>query len=122
MVPTSPLIDPQCLDGQYRETLPPANADISALSSDYSPDAWRAYVEGVLRARYPLGWTIVEDALVGSAPDTGDTVEAFTDFIDRLLTQVDSSPSGAPSCPHSREGRAFLGLGLCVRHGYPVPA
>ena len=54
------------------------------------------------------------DALVGSAPDTGDTVEAFTDFIDRLLTQVDSSPSGAPSCPHTREGRAFLGLGSCV--------
>jgi len=57
---------------------------------------------------------LVEDALVGSAPDTGDTVEAFTDFIDRLLTQVDSSPSGAPSCPHTREGRAFLGLGSCV--------
>ena len=58
---------------------------------------------------------LVEDALVGSAPDTGDTVEAFTDFIDRLLTQVDSSPSGAPSCPHTREGRAFLGLGSRVR-------
>ena len=59
---------------------------------------------------------LVEDALVSSAPDTGDTVEAFTDFIDRLLTQVDSSPSGAPSCPHPREGRAFLGL------GYPMLA
>ena len=57
---------------------------------------------------------LVEDALVGSAPDTGDTVEAFTDFIDRLLTQVDSGPSGAPSCPHTREGRAFLGLGPCA--------
>jgi len=37
---------------------------------------------------------LVEDALVGGPPDTGyDTVEAFTDFIDRLLTQVDTSPS-----------------------------
>ena len=76
-VPTSPLIDPQCLDGQYRETLPPANADISALSSDYSPDAWRAYVEGVLRARYPLGWTIVEDALVEAPDQLGDCLDAF---------------------------------------------
>ena len=41
---------------------------------------------------------LVEDALVGGPPDTGyDTVEAFTDFIDRLLTQVDTSPSGAPN-------------------------
>ena len=77
VVPTSPLIDPQCLDGQYRETLPPANADISALSSDYSPDAWRAYVEGVLRARYPLGWTIVEDALVEAPDQLGDCLDAF---------------------------------------------
>tara|TARA_B100000795_G_scaffold250456_1_gene218648 strand:- start:250 stop:462 length:213 start_codon:yes stop_codon:yes gene_type:complete len=31
---------------------------------------------------------LVEDALVGGPPDTGDTVEAFTDFIDRLLTRL----------------------------------
>jgi hypothetical protein len=46
---------------------------------------------------------LVEDALVGGPapcpPDTGDTVEAFTDFIDRLLTQVDCSPSCAPAVP-----------------------
>ena len=30
---------------------------------------------------------LVEDALVDGPPDTGDTVEAFTDFIDRLLTR-----------------------------------
>ena len=48
-----PADRPQCLDGQYRETLPPASADISALSSDYSPDAWHAYVRA--SARYPLG-------------------------------------------------------------------
>ena len=50
---------------------------------------------------------LVEDALVGGPPDTGDTVEAFTNFIDRLLTQVDCSPSGAPSRPHTREARAL---------------
>ena len=50
---------------------------------------------------------LVEDALVGGPPDTGDTVEAFTDFIDRLLTQADTSPSGAPSRPHTREARAL---------------
>ena len=54
---------------------------------------------------------LVEDALeVGGPPDTGDTVEAFTNFIDRLLTQVDCSPSGAPSRPHTREARALWAL------------
>ena len=47
---------------------------------------------------------LVEDALVGP-PDAGDTVEAFTDFIDRLLTQVDTSPSGVPSRLHARRKR-----------------
>lgn len=57
---------------------------------------------------------LVEDALeVGVPPDTGDTVEAFTNFIDRLLTQVDCSPSGAPSRPHTSEARA-LGPGSCA--------
>ena len=75
--------------------------DVEAASS-----SWRTSLDPIFN---PVD-VLVEDALVGSA-DTGDTVEAFTDFIDRLLTQVDSSPSGAPSCPHTREGRAFLGLG-----------
>jgi len=33
---------------------------------------------------------LVEDALVDGGADQGDTVEAFTDFIDSLLTQVDT--------------------------------
>jgi len=79
-------------------------------TSGFNPIAsssWRTSLDPIFN---PVD-VLVEDALVGSAPDTGDTVEAFTDFIDRLLTQVDSSPSGAPSCPHTRKGRAFLGLG-----------
>lgn len=67
---------------------------------------------GVLCARgfNPID-VLVEDALeVGGPPDTGDTVEAFTNFIDRLLTQVDCSPSGAPSRPHTREARALWAL------------
>ena len=46
---------------------------------------------------------LVEDALVDGGGDNGDTVEQFTDFIDSLLTQVDT-PSGAPLPPpaHAR--------------------
>lgn len=33
---------------------------------------------------------LVEDALVDGGVDNGDTVEQFTDFIDSLLTQVDT--------------------------------
>lgn len=56
----------------------------------FASSSWRTSLDPIFN---PVD-VLVEDALVGSAPDTGDTVEAFTDFIDRLLTQVDSSPSG----------------------------
>ena len=97
-------------------TAAPGDGGVLLCTSGFNPidgeaaaSSWRTLLDPF----NPMD-VLVEDALVGSAPDTGDTVEAFTDFIDRLLTQVDSSPSGAPSCPHTREGRAFLGLGSCV--------
>jgi hypothetical protein len=48
---------------------------------------------------------LVEDALVDGGVDNGDTVEQFTDFIDSLLTQVDT-PSGAPLPPPEHASRA----------------
>ena len=57
--PPGPLVDPDCIDGQYSETIPMAGADLSAPIQNYSSLRWRQYVEDVLNLRYPLGWAIV---------------------------------------------------------------
>jgi len=104
--PDSPLIDEQCLDGQYRETLPTPEVDLTEVTQSYSPANWRAYVEGALRRRYPLGWTIVEQALIEAPEQLGDCMDAFI--------RDQSSPSAIDSqigtfvheCGH------FLDIGL----------
>ena len=41
VAPETVMVDPQCLDGQYREVLPTADAEIGAIVQGYSPSNWR---------------------------------------------------------------------------------
>ncbi len=70
--PTSPLVDPMCVDGMYRETLPDRSASIDDLVAGYSPANAEAFVQAVLERRYPHGWTLVREGREG--------------FIDCLMT------------------------------------
>ncbi len=63
--PMSPLVDPMCIDGMYRETLPDRSASIADLVASYSPTNAEAFVQGVLERRYPHGWTLVREGRTG---------------------------------------------------------
>lgn len=58
-MPTSPLVDPDCTDGMFSETLPDPTADISDLVSSYSPGSVVPFVDGVLMRRYTTGLELV---------------------------------------------------------------
>ncbi len=74
-VPTSPLVDPDCIDGRYAESLPPAGADISALISGYSSEGYREWILDILDARYPIGAYLVRGGL--EQRDIGDCIDLF---------------------------------------------
>lgn len=70
--PTSPLVDPMCIDGMYRETLPDRSASLDDLVAGYSSANAEAFVQAILERRYPHGWTLVREGRMG--------------FIDCLMT------------------------------------
>jgi hypothetical protein len=65
MGPTGPLVDPMCLDGMYRETLPDRSASLDDLIAGYSSANAEAFVQAVLERRYPHGWTLVREGRTG---------------------------------------------------------
>ena len=79
--PTSPLVDPMCLDGMYRESLPDRSASLDDLVAAYSPANAEAFVQAVLERRYPHGWTLVREGRGG--------------FIDCLMTFLSDRSSAA---------------------------
>ncbi len=65
--PTSPLVDPTCVDGQYREALPDHDASIADLVAGYASADALGFVEAILERRYPHGWTLVREGQHGFA-------------------------------------------------------
>jgi hypothetical protein len=63
--PTSPLVDPMCVDGMYREALPDRTASIDDLVAGYTSADALTFVQGVLERRYPHGWTLVREGQTG---------------------------------------------------------
>ena len=57
--PTSPLVDPDCIDGMYTEALPDPSADITDLVAAYDPSNASAFIDGVLARRYSTGAELV---------------------------------------------------------------
>ncbi len=73
-LPMSPLVDPECTDGMYAETLPDPSASLADLEAAYDGSAARAFVEAVLGRRYPTGRLLVVN---GIDPRIGDCVTRF---------------------------------------------
>ena len=63
--PTSPLVDPMCIDGMYREALPNNSASLADLTGAFTSAGTDAFVEGVLNRRYPFGWSLVDEGRGG---------------------------------------------------------
>lgn len=75
-VGTSDLVDDDCLDGQYSETLPNPDADISGPLNNYSSSNVIGFLEEVLDRRYPIGSVI----LMGGYEDPGYFPENCVDY------------------------------------------
>ncbi|MBX3273666.1 MAG: hypothetical protein KF729_25605 [Sandaracinaceae bacterium] len=72
--PTSPLVDPNCLDGRFSEPLPDPGASLADLEAAFGGTAPRAFIEAVLGRRYTTGRLLVENGL---HPGIGDCVQVF---------------------------------------------
>jgi hypothetical protein len=77
VLPEGELINPDCVDGQYRETLPTVEASIDEATANYTADNWRGYVEQVLMQRYPLGWHLINRAIIEAPEQFGDCMNRF---------------------------------------------
>jgi len=73
----SPRVDPTCVDGQWAETLPPANANLTPATSTYSPNQATAFILQALSIRYPTGQWIVEGGLESNAFGGQNCIDAF---------------------------------------------
>ncbi len=80
--PTSPRVDPACVDGMYRETLPDVSADIASVEFM----SLSQYVDDVLARRYPVGGALVR----GGRMDT-----RFGQPCDELFAGGASTPQAA---------------------------
>ena len=63
--PTSPLVDPMCIDGMYRETLPNNSASLADLQGAFTTAGTDMFVQDVLTRRYPFGWSLVDEGRGG---------------------------------------------------------
>lgn len=73
MTPDSPLVDPDCIDGMFAETLPDAMADISDLEDGFASSAPDDFVLDVLLRRYTTG----HEVSVRGSDGGFDCVDAF---------------------------------------------
>jgi hypothetical protein len=77
--PPEPLVvDPNCVDGEFTETLPNPSADLTALKAAYSPADPQSFVLAALDARYPTGASIVRKGLAAEgAGGFGNCIGVF---------------------------------------------
>ena len=96
--PQSELVDPDCIDGQYSEALPPVDADISAILADYDPANYRQFIFDILDARYPVGAYIVDGAIANST--LGDCIDFFLRGTDSASDIVGQLSTFVHECGH----------------------
>ena len=79
--PLAGPVDPDCVDGQYEETLPPGiSVSIASDISSYTPSGYIDFLEAILTKRYPIGWYLMETALpyeVQTNMGVGNCVDGF---------------------------------------------
>ncbi len=72
------VVDPNCVDGQYREEIPVDFPDVSGLMSGYQETNYLAFVDDLLANRYPLGALLVSEGVRLGASTFGNCVTLFT--------------------------------------------
>ena len=93
--PTSPLVDPGCIDGMYSEVLPNPDADIADLVAAYDPSMLDDFVIAVLERRYGVGAHLVEGASA-----TQDCIDRFIDDTSTAASVLRALPTVVHECGH----------------------
>ena len=73
----SPLVDPNCVDGQWSEQLPLTAANLSPAINSYSANTATEFILQALSIRYPTGQWIVEGGLQSDAFGGTNCIDAF---------------------------------------------
>jgi hypothetical protein len=97
--PDSPLVDPDCIDGQFAEILPNPLADLSDLEAGYSPGAAVEFVLDVLLRRYTTGYEVCERGSDASF----DCVDVFLDPSGAAGEIYSQLPTVVHECGHSTD-------------------
>ncbi len=93
--PTGPLVDPECTDGMFVESLPDPTVDISDLVAAYRPARYRAFIDGALARRYSTGLAIT----TGGSSER-DCVEPFLRDTSTANEVISSLSTVVHECGH----------------------
>ena len=73
----SDMVDSECIDGQYSESSPTSEADISAPMNSYSPGDVHGFILDVLDIRFPVGRAIYEGGYTSQGPFPDNCLNYF---------------------------------------------
>lgn len=95
VMPTSPLVDPDCTDGMYSEALPDSSADIGDLVAAYDASMVDEFVLAVLTRRYGVGHSLVSGGLAAR-----DCVRMFLSDTSTAQAVVEGLTTVVHECGH----------------------
>lgn len=96
--PAAMQVDPNCIDGQYTEALPPYTADIGGLISGYSSNNYMAFIDAVLAKRYAVGQYLVNTAITTS--NQGNCIDYFLGQKNTGKAIIDQMSTFVHECGH----------------------
>ncbi len=97
---TSPLVDPQCTDGQYAEVLADPSVDLSAARAAFDASAPEDFLIAALDLRYPIGAFLFEGGFGERA--MGNCLTLFTSAQQRRSADgmLDAASTLTHECGH----------------------
>ena len=109
---SSPLVDPNCLDGEWTEALPNPNISLANEIASFDSNNVNGFIFDVLTKRFPLGRELVERGLEGGA--FGDCIGIFLrdrSSAEAVITQLSTI---VHECAHALDSS----LGTFSDNGY----
>jgi hypothetical protein len=112
-----PNTDPGCVDGQYSETLPDPDADLTDLFDAFSPATNVQFLMGSLDRRYPIGAFIVRGASEIEGSDcAADWIDAGFGDPNDPSSILRNASLVVHECGHGLD----LGMGFIDEHHYVI--
>ncbi len=103
VTPDSPLVDPDCVDGQYSEVLPTLDADISGIVAGFDAGDPEGFVSDLLAARYPFAVGTFTD---GIASPNGNCLRVFGYDLSSAAAIISNLSTIVHECGHFADGDA----------------